>query len=108
MLKQFGHFMTLASHCPCNHTPLSESQVIFHTGEAADTIYIVERGIVASHGRLLAPGGVLGLALYVMGSSSGGGADGADKDERSRVWDHTARTLTYANLLTLPRQHLAR
>ena len=79
--------------------------MIFHTGEAADTIYIVERGIVASHGRLLAPGGVLGLALYVMGSSSGGVAG---KDERSRVWDHTARTLTYANLLTLPRQQLAR
>jgi CRP-like cAMP-binding protein len=80
--------------------------VIFHTGEAADTIYIVERGIVASHGRLLAPGGVLGLALYVMGSTAG--SVGAGKDERSRVWDHTARTLTYANLLTLPRQHLAR
>jgi CRP-like cAMP-binding protein len=87
---------------------LSESQVIFHTGEAADTIYIVERGIVASHGHLLAPGGVLGLALYVMGSSSGGGADGADRDERSRVWDHTARTLAYANLLTLPRRQFAR
>ena len=85
--------------------------MIFHTGEAADTIYIVERGIVASHGRLLAPGGVLGLALYVMSSSSGGVAAsnaGAGKDERSRVWDHTARTLTYANLLTLPRQQLAR
>ena len=84
---------------------------MFHSGEAADTIYIVERGIVASHGRLLAPGGVLGLALYVMGSTAGSGAAssvGTGKDDRSRVWDHTARTLTYANLLTLPRQHLAR
>lgn len=90
-------------------------QVIFHAGEPADTVFLVERGIVASAGRLLAPSGILGLSLYVMGSGSGGSSSGsggsgksATGDERSRVWDHTARTLTYTNLLTLQRSHLAR
>lgn len=86
-------------------------QMIFHAGEPAETVFVVERGIVASAGRLLAPGGILGLSLYVMGSGSGGSGGkraSAAGDERSRVWDHTARTLTYANLLTLQRSQLAR
>ncbi len=68
--------------------------------------------MVASRGRLLAPGGMLGLRLFIMGfrlpgsasrSAAGGiGGSAADSgDEDCHTWDHTARTMTYTNLLTL-------
>ncbi len=83
-------------------------QVVFHAGEPAELLYIVERGVVASAGRLLAPGGILGLSHFAMGSYGGGGGGGGGDDADCHDWDHTGRTLTYCNLLTLRRTALAR
>lgn len=70
-------------------------QAIFRAGEPREHILIVERGNVASRGRLLGAGGLMGLKLALMGVS-----DGAPMVS-SAVWDHTAVSLSYVNVLTL-------
>lgn len=41
-------------------------QVVFHRGEAADALFLVERGVVASGGALHGPGAILGLDLAML------------------------------------------
>ena len=41
-------------------------QVVFHGGEAADALFVVERGVVAGGGALHGPGAVLGLDLAML------------------------------------------
>jgi hypothetical protein len=80
-------------------------QAVFRAGEPRAHIFIVERGSVASRGRMLGPGGLMGLKLALLHGASdhGGGKLGvaAAAAEGSAVWDHTAVSLSYVNMLTL-------
>ena len=72
-------------------------QAIFRAGDPRDHILIVERGNVASRGRMLGPGGLMGLKLALLGTEEGAPGSAAS----SPVWDHTAVSLSYVNVLTL-------
>lgn len=50
----------------CREAGRGGAQVVFHGGEAADALYVVERGVVASGGALHGPGAILGLDLAML------------------------------------------
>ncbi len=77
---------------------------MFRAGDPRADIFIVERGSVASRGRMLGPGGLMGLKLALLHGAAEHGrqpeSEGAAGDGAA-TWDHTAVSLSYVNMLTL-------
>ena len=57
--------------------------MVFRGGEAADALFVVERGAVASGGKLHGPGAILGLDLAML-SLHRGAAAGRSAGRHSR------------------------
>ena len=76
---------------------------MFRAGDLRAHIFIVERGSVASRGRMLGPGGLMGLKLALLHGPSehSGNPGGTVADDSTALWDHTAVSLSYVNMLTL-------
>ena len=79
-------------------------QAVFRSGDPRTDIFIVERGSVASRGRMLGPGGLMGLKLALLhGTAEHGGKPQGELslEDGAATWDHTAVSLSYVNMLTL-------
>ena len=79
-------------------------QAVFRAGDPRADIFIVERGSVASRGRMLGPGGLMGLKLALLHGAVDRGRKAEDTtaaEDSAATWDHTAVSLSYVNMLTL-------
>ncbi len=98
-------------HAQCSSLDASSAfsaQAVFRAGDPRVDIFIVERGSVASRGRMLGPGGLMGLKLALLHSAAEHGRQPggeSDVEDGAATWDHTAVSLSYVNMLTLSCQH---